>query len=96
MCIFIPMDNYAKILNEVGHFKIIKMKNLYRTINVKLSYSLFCRKIKRLEYEGLLSSFIEMRKSKILTLNTKGAEYTNHQFQYSESDKEMNHDLISS
>ncbi len=96
MGIFIPIDYYAQILNEVGRFKIITMRNLYQTLNVELSYSLFCRKVKKLEYEGLIRSIIGMRKSKILTLTNKGSQYSKFGAQYSDSDKELNHDLIAS
>lgn len=96
MGIFIPIDYYAQILNKVGRFKIITMRNLYETLNVELSYSLFCRKVKKLEYEGLLRSIIGMRKSKILTLTNQGSQYSKFSAQYNDSDKELNHDLIAS
>lgn len=94
MGIFIPMDNYMVILEEVGRWKVIGMRKLYDLLELKLSYSLFCRNVKKLEYEGLIRTIVGMRRRKYLTLTYKGDEYTPYNAQFEECDVELNHDLI--
>jgi hypothetical protein len=94
MGIFIPMDNYMVILEEVGRWKIIGMKKLYNSLNLESSYSIFCRQVRKLEVEGLLRSIVGMRKRKYLTLTKSGSKLAPYNAQFEESDAELNHDLI--
>lgn len=74
MGIFVPMDNYMVILAEVGRWKVIGMRSLYNNLNLSSSYSLFCRQVRKLEFEGLIRSIIGMGKRKYLTLTSSGSE----------------------
>jgi len=94
MGIFIPMDNYMVILEEVSRWKIIGMKKLYSNLNLDSSYSFFCRQVRKLEVEGLIRSITGMRKRKYLTLTKSGSKIVPYNAQYEESDIELNHDLI--
>lgn len=94
MGIFIPMDNYMVILEEVGRWKIIGMKKLYNSLNLDSSYSFFCRQVRKLELEGFIRSITGSRKRKYLTLTTSGSKLSPYNAQFDESDAELNHDLI--
>lgn len=74
MGIFIPMDNYMVILEEVGRWKLIGMKKLYNSLNLDSSYSFFCRQVRKLELEGFIRSITGSRKRKYLTLTTSGSK----------------------
>jgi len=94
MGIFIPMDNYMVILEEVGRWKIIGMKKLYNSLNLDSSYSFFSRQVRKLELEGFIRSITGSRKRKYLTLTASGSKLAPYNAQFDESDAELNHDLI--
>ena len=94
MGIFIPVDSYMLILEEVGRWKVVGMKKLFKTLNLNQSYSFFCRQIRKLELEGYLRSIPGPRRRKFLTLTERGGKITPYNAQFEESDAELNHDLI--
>ena len=96
MGIFIPMDSYKLILEEVGRWKIIGLKNLFDSLNLNHSYSFFCRQIRKLEDEGFISSFSGPRRRKFITLTSRGGKLTPYNAQFEESSADLNHDLITS
>jgi len=94
MGVFIPVDSYMHILEEVGRWKIVGMQKLYQTLKLNHSYSFFCRQVRKLESEGLIRSIIGSGKRKYLTLTDLGGKLTPYNAQFEESDAELNHDLI--
>jgi predicted transcriptional regulator len=96
MSIFVPIDHYRTILEETGRWKAVGVKDLYENLKLNLSYSLFCRKIRRLEKENMLRCFTGMRRRKYITLTKEGESFIPYNAQYDISEAEVNHDLITS
>jgi hypothetical protein len=91
---FCLVDDYLEILVEVGRWKIIPMSSLYRLKSFNQSYQMFCRKIVKLEEEGLLNSILGNNKRKILSLTMKGLQFSPFGKSFDESEDSLNHDLI--
>ena len=59
-----------------------------------MDYSSFCKTIKKIEKEGLISSFQGYRCKKYLSLTGEGGKLSQYSFPYLESRIELKHDLI--
>lgn len=88
-------DN-INVLNEVGRWKTITLKNLFKNIGEGKDYSNFCRMIRKLEKEGYLKGFYENRKGKYLTLTEKGSTLSSHSASLCDSSSSILHDLVCS
>ena len=91
---FIPMYQYAQILDGVGQWRAISMRNLYEELGRKVSYSAFCRNIKKLEEHNYVKSIIGKKGEKFLVLTSLGSKFTSIHAFYDECHTGMNHDLI--
>lgn len=91
---FYLVDGYIDILSEVGRWKIIPMRGLYETRNFDIAYQTFCRKIRKLEDEGLVRSILGNNKRKFITLTSKGSEVCPYGVSFNDSEDSLNHDLI--
>ena len=67
-----------RIVDEVGSWKVIRVKDLYRVINPSIGYKGFCKIVQWLEREGFLESKNFRRQGKYLTLTKKGAKHYEH------------------
>lgn len=88
------VDGYIDILSEVGRWKIIPMRGLYDLNNFGIKYPTFCRKIKKLESEGLVRSILGNNKRKFITLTSKGSEVCPYGVSFDDAEDSLNHDLI--
>ena len=89
----ILVDNYLKILNEIGRWKIISLKDLYKNLKVKESYVMFTKRVKSLEEEGFLKSLTGTNRCKYVHLTFNGMKYSKTDVPLIEKST-MNHDLI--
>ena len=94
MSIFIPNENHIHILNEIGKWKVLSLGNLYSEIGNNVDYSSFCKTIKKIEKEGLISSFHGYRCKKYLSLTGEGGKLSKYASPYLENKIELKHDLI--
>ena len=83
------------ILNEIGRWKIILMRDLHSVLNKKFNYAHFTRKIKRLEKWGLVKSKFGSQKNKYVTLSAKGSKHAIFPCFFEDSEKGLLHDIIS-
>jgi len=86
--------HYYDILKEIGQWKIIAMKSLYKNSPRTIHYSIFSRKIKSLENDGFIKSIYGPRKSKMLILTEKGASFSPYKEHIYLESMSFNHDLI--
>lgn len=89
------VDGYINILREVGNWKIIPMKDLYRIKDFNLSYQMFCRKVKRLDEEGYLKTLRGINKKKFLSLSKKGIDFCSAGCFFEFEEDSLNHNIIS-
>jgi hypothetical protein len=89
------VDDYLEILVEVGRWKIIPMKSLYEFKSFSQSYQMFCKKVRKLEEEGLLKSILGTNKRKFLSLTLKGLKFSPFGKNFDQAEDSLNHDLIS-
>ncbi|PIK13524.1 hypothetical protein [Halobacteriovorax sp. JY17] len=94
MTSFHLVDGYIDILSEVGRWKIIPMRGLYELNSFGIQYATFCRKIKKLESEGLVRSILGNNKRKFITLTNKGTEICPYGVSFDDLEDSLNHDLI--
>ncbi len=94
MSSFVLIDSYIDILSEISRWKIIPMRGLYERKNFNISYQMFCRKIKKLESEGLVRSILGNKRKKFITLTSKGSAVCPYGINFDESEDSLNHDLI--
>jgi hypothetical protein len=95
MTSFCLVDDYLDILVEVGRWKIIPMKSLYELKTPSQSYQMFCKKVRKLEEEGLLKSILGSNKRKFLSLTMKGLKFSPFGKNFDLAEDSLNHDLIS-
>lgn len=88
------MDGHLDILREISRWKVISMRSLYDGGTFKISYQMYCRKIKKLESEGLVRSMLGARHRKFITLTKNGSELCPYGISFDESQDSLNHDLI--
>ena len=93
MTSFHLVDGYIDILSEVGRWKIIPMRGLYELNGFGIQYATFCRKIKKLESEGLVRSILGNNKRKFITLTNKGTEICPYGVSFDDLEDSLNHDL---
>jgi len=93
MSSFHLVDGYIDILSEVGRWKIIPMRGLYKLKDFGIKYPTFCRKIKKLESEGLVRSILGNNKRKFITLTNKGSEICPYGISFDDVEDSLNHDL---
>ena len=86
-------DN-IRIINEIGRWKAISLKNLSKSLEWKKSYPTLCRKLLQLEKQGLIKGTFEKSSMKYFTLTALGSNYSLHPNPYGESEKSIIHDLI--
>ena len=77
MSIFVPNENHIHILNEIGKWKVLSLSNLYSELGNSVDYSSFCKTIKKIEKEGLISSFQGYRCKKYYHSPAREASYQN-------------------
>ena len=82
-----------EVLHEVGHWKVITSQNLFQRLGSKTTYSVFCRRVKKLEEMGFLKGFYERRKRKYLTLTEQGSALSIFETSGNFSEN-INHDLL--
>ena len=81
-----------RILDEVGRWKVLWIKDLFRLLEISTRYTVFCRKIRRLERDGWLNGGYFRREGKILWLTSKGEELSTTGATTEEN--RLHHDLI--
>lgn len=96
MSLFIPTERHIQILNEIGRWKIISLRELFNQTGANIMYSPFCRTLKKLEIEGLVKSHKGHRRKKYFSLSLDGGKFSNYSCPYAENKKELRHDVISS
>ena len=82
----------GRILDEVGRWKVIWLRDLFRLLGVSTGYTVFCRKIRRLERDGWLNGGYFRRSGKCLWLTEKGADLSATGAMTEE--KTLHHDLV--
>ena len=65
--------NDIAIIDEIGRWKIILLKDLFQILIHEKSYVSFCEKIRRLEKNGHIKSTFLSREGKVLFLTPRGA-----------------------
>lgn len=91
---FIPMYQYAQILYGVGQWRAISMKCLFEEIDTKISYSGFCRNVRKLEKYKYLKSTKGRKGQKFLVLTSLGSKFTCFDAFYDDTHSGMFHDLV--
>lgn len=96
MTLFEPTHFELELLNEIGRWKVIPLKGLYEQASQGMSYSPFCRRVKRIENFGLVRSVKGRRGLKYVMLTQEGSRLSQFKSPYLESEIELTHDLIAS
>ena len=91
--LFIPNENHLSLLNEIGRWKVIALKDLYRELGAKTQYSPFCKSIRALEKNGLIQSFKGHRGKKYLALSDEGGNFISNATFALPNENELLHDL---
>ena len=86
--------NTILIINEIGKWKAILLKDLFDCLGEKKTYSNFCIKIRGLEKADLVKGVFERKRGKYLTLTEKGAGLSIYPYTDYESSESITHDLI--
>ena len=91
---FIPLYQYAQILYGVGQWRAISMKCLFEELDTKISYSAFCRNVRKLENYKYLKSTKGKKGQKFLVLTSLGSKFTCFDAFYDDTHSGMFHDLV--
>jgi hypothetical protein len=91
---FVPTDIYEEIVNALGKWKVLDVKNLKEMIDPSLSYFNFLKKIRILEKNGILKSVLIGRKNKHVYLSAKGLKFTPLDCSSEIAPENLTHDLI--
>lgn len=94
MSLFIPTEKHISLLDEIGRWKVIGLKELFKIEGKGILYSSFARLVQKLESEGFIQSFQGHNKKKYLSLSIEGGKYSHFSSPYAESKSELRHDLI--
>ncbi len=89
----ILMDNYFNILQEVGRWKVIAIKDLYQSLKDAGSYSMFTIRVNKLEREGFLKSITGSNRRKYVHLTREGSMFSPVNIPVIDSIT-LNHDLL--
>lgn len=96
MNLFIPNEKHIQILDEIGRWKVIGLKELFSQVGGGVLYSSFSKSVRKLEDNGLVQSFPGHRRKKYLSLSGEGGKFSRFSSPYLESENELRHDLITS
>ena len=89
----ILVDNYLKILQEIGRWKVISYIDLYNSLYLSESYSNFTRKIKKLEKGGFVKCLLGNNRRKYIHLTESGCQLSSSNVGLID-EVTLNHDLI--
>lgn len=89
----ILMDSYFNILQEVGRWKVIAIKDLYQSLKEAGSYSMFTIRVNKLEREGFLKSISGSNRRKYVHLTREGSMFSPVNIPVVDSIT-LNHDLL--
>ena len=82
-----------EIINEIGYWKAITHKELFKSLGKGKTYSNFCTKIRLLEKANLVNGVFERKAGKYLTLTRDGATCSVYPYTDYESSSSVIHDL---
>tara|TARA_Y100000768_G_scaffold388444_1_gene384391 strand:+ start:2484 stop:3260 length:777 start_codon:yes stop_codon:yes gene_type:complete len=94
--LFSKSQIYREIIEALGKWKILECRDLYKTIDMKISYETLKRRVRFLEQQGLLESKFSNNCLKYVYLTDLGIRYTSQDQTFSPKEEEISHDIICS
>ena len=91
---FVPQGIYEDIINILGQWKILNIKDLMKMCGYDVKYYNFLYKIRKLEVHGFIKSILLGKNIKYISLAKKGLEFTRYDYTYDICDTNITHDII--
>lgn len=90
---FVPYGDYADIINLLGKWKILDLKNIKSKLESCIEYPNLTKKVRKLERAGVVKSIYIGKRNKHIYLTNKGIEMTPFDSTFEISKENLNHDL---
>ena len=91
---FIPYGPYQDILNILGEWRVLNLKEITELYPEKISYHNLYGKIRKLERHGFLKSIVARGSSKYLFLTSLGLRLCSSRYAERVNEKNLTHDLM--
>ncbi len=91
---FIPYGPYLDIINILGEWKILNVKELQELYHREINCSILREKIRKLEKHGFIKSVLMKGNSKYLFLTSLGLKFSSSRYAERVNEKNLTHDLM--